>query len=378
MEQNIKNKHLHLIIIGQDASILDESSESAYRMSKYAESFAGMNVYIFAKKIQKKENTYKNVFVFGASTLFQSIYALVRIYKDIKQMKKTGVDILISTQDPFEIGLIGLLISRISGLLLHVQVHTDVSSKYMQRESFRAYIQYNIGLFVLRRADKIRVVSLRIEDFCIKKLHIKKEKIDFVPMLYKRGVKKTEYVFGKTPQVIVLPARFVWFKRIPLALEAFSIALQKNKNIHLQIIGEGYLKQEIEAMISELGLSKYVEIVPWMKAENIYEKASLTLISSAYEGWCRVAVESIEAGVPVVMTDVGCANDFIQDGKHGIIVPVENAHAFGNAIGDILESEDMYMRFKNSCLQTSATINSFDIYQSKIVSSWAATISQVK
>ena len=378
MEESLNNKKIHLVILGQDASILDESSEAAYRMRMYAESFESINVYIFAKKIQKKRNVYENVFVSGFSTVIESLFALTQIYKNIQSLKKNGVRVFISTQDPFEIGFIGLLLSKITRVLLHVQVHTDISSKYMQKESVRARIQYQLSRFVLKFADRVRVVSKRIESFCVEELGLKKEKIDFVPMLYKRGVKKTLYIIGQTPQVIVLPARFVWFKRISLAIESFSMALKENKNIRLRIIGSGPLQNEIESLVKKLDVSKYVVIIPWMNAEDLYQDASLTLISSIYEGWCRVATESVEAGVPVVMTNVGCAGDFIQNSIHGAVVPVENPKAIAEAINQIFQNINLYKNLKSNCLETGDGIDSFETYQRKVVRSWLHTISQIK
>lgn len=376
MENVVKNKQLHLVMLGQDAALLDESSEAAHRTSLYAKSFVGINAYVFAKKISKKSTTYNNVFVFGFSNIRESLHTLFKIYKDIREIKKKGVDTIISTQDPFEIGLLGLIISRVARIPLHVQVHTDISSPYMQRESLRSRIQYFLCRIVLPRANRIRVVSRRLVNFSIQQLGIKDEKIDYVPMLYVRDLKKTQYVFSEDCQIIVLPARFVWFKRIPLALDAFSIALQKNKNLYLKIIGTGPMKNIIEKTIQKYKISERVEIVSWMNAEELYKDASLTLISSIYEGWCRVAVESIEAGVPVVMTNVGCAHDFIQNNKQGIIVPIEQADALADAIQKILSNKNTYLEFKNRCLQTTELIDPFDIYRSKVVASWETTVSQ--
>lgn len=378
MEKNLINKKIHLVILGQDASILDESSEAAQRTGIYAQSFNAINVYVFAKKISKKESKYKNISVFGFSTIQASIFAFIQIYKEIRLLKKRHEVVLISTQDPFEIGLVGLLLSRITRVLLHVQIHTDISSKYMQKESVRARIQYQLSRFVLKFADRVRVVSKRIESFCVEELGLKKEKIDFVPMLYKRGVKKTLYIIGQTPQVIVLPARFVWFKRISLAIESFSMALKENKNIRLRIIGSGPLQNEIESLVKKLDVSEYVVIIPWMNAEDLYQDASLTLISSIYEGWCRVATESVEAGVPVVMTDVGCAGDFIQNSIHGAVVPIENSKAIAEAINQIFQNINLYKNLKSNCLETGDGIDSFETYQRKVVRSWLHTISQIK
>ncbi len=378
MEQNIKNKNIYLVMLGQDGALLSESSEAMERTLAYAEHFSGIHAYVFARKISRREGAQKNLFIRGFSTLSQSISGFFRIWKDVRALKNKGFQIVITTQDPFEIGLVGLIISRLTKTPLHVQIHTDISSVHMQRESMRTRVQYLLSLFVLVRADRIRVVSQRLEHFCKQKLGIPEEIIDLVPMFYKRGIKQTAVSFNTKPHTIILPARFVWFKRIPIALEAFSLALQKNKNIRLHIIGAGPLKHEIEKTISALKISEYVEIIPWMKAEELYQNASLTLISSVYEGWCRVAVESVEASVPVVMTDVGCAQEFIQDGKEGIIVPIEDPRTLGDAIGKIFENEDTYMAFKNACIQAGATIDSFDTYQMKVVRSWAALISQVE
>ena len=77
MEQNIINKKIHLIILGQDASILDESSEAAQRTRSYAKSFSGISVYVFAKKIPQKKAKYDNVFVIGFSTLLKSLFSFL-------------------------------------------------------------------------------------------------------------------------------------------------------------------------------------------------------------------------------------------------------------------------------------------------------------
>ena len=50
------------------------------------------------------------------------------------------------------------------------------------------------------------------------------------------------------------------------------------------------------------------------------------------------AVEAALLGKPVIMTDVGCAGEFIIDGKNGIIVPVRDADAMADALGRAVQS----------------------------------------
>jgi hypothetical protein len=88
MEANLIDKKVHLVLLGQDASILDESSEAAQRTSAYAQSFSAINVYVFAKKVPKKESKYNNISVFGSSTILESLFAFIQIYKEIQVIKE--------------------------------------------------------------------------------------------------------------------------------------------------------------------------------------------------------------------------------------------------------------------------------------------------
>lgn len=381
MEESLNNKKIHLVILGQDASILDESSEAAHRMRMYGESFEGISVYVFAKKIQKKKNTYKNIFVSGFSTFLEFLLACVQICKEIQSLKKKGKIVLITTQDPFEIGLVGLLLSRITRVLLHVQVHTDISSRYMQRESIRARAQIFIARFVLKRANRIRVVSKRIKEFCINLFKVCGEKIDCVSMVYGDLHKNVDNLTDIKPEkkIFLVPTRFVSLKRVPYIVDAFALALKQDDSTQLCIVGSGPNEKEIIKAIKENNISHKVVIIPWVSDMNsLYKNAYAVLVASLYEGWCRVASESVMHHVPVIMTDVGCANEWLEDRKQGIVVPVEDKNAFVSAIVDIVNKEGLHDALVSGCIAKSQTIPSFGSYAKQVVMSWTKTISQIK
>lgn len=380
MEESLINKKIHLVILGQDASILDESSESAQRTSIYAQSFSAINVYVFAKKVPKKESKYNNVSVFGSSTILESLFTFIRIYKDIQGLKKGGT-VLISTQDPFELGLVGLLLSRITRALLHVQVHTDISSQYMQKESVRARVQIFIARLVLKRANRIRVVSRRIKEFCINLFKVCGEKIDCVSMVYGDLHKNVDNLTDIKPEkkIFLVPTRFVSLKRVPYIVDAFTLALKQDDSTQLCIVGSGPNEKEIIKAIKENNISHKVVIIPWVSdMSSLYKNAYAVLVASLYEGWCRVASESVMHHVPVIMTDVGCANEWLEDRKQGIVVPVEDKNAFVSAIVDIVNKEGLHDALVSGCIAKSQTIPSFGSYAKQVVMSWTKTISQIK
>lgn len=377
MEANIIDKKVHLVLLGQDASILNESSEAAQRTSAYAQSFSTINVYVFAKKVPKKESKYNNVSVFGSSTILESLFTFIRIYKDIQGLKKGGT-VLISTQDPFEIGLIGLILSVTTRVLLHVQVHTDISSRYMQRESVRARAQIFIARFVLKRANRIRVVSKRIKEYCINTHKIPTEKIDCVSMLYGDLHKNPDYLINTKleKKIFLVPTRFAPLKRVPYIIDAFTLALKQDDSAQLYIVGSGPDEKKIIEAIKENNIDDKVIIVPWVSdMSSLYKKAYAVLVASLYEGWCRVASESVMHHVPVIMTDVGCANEWLENKKQGIIVGIEDKNAFVSAIAELVNKEDLYDSLVSGCVTKSQTIPSFSSYAKQVITSWIKTIS---
>ena len=50
------------------------------------------------------------------------------------------------------------------------------------------------------------------------------------------------------------------------------------------------------------------------------------------------------AGIPVLMTDVGCAGDVLKDGENGMVVRVNDPSAFLNALIKIYRDPDLRRR----------------------------------
>lgn len=52
------------------------------------------------------------------------------------------------------------------------------------------------------------------------------------------------------------------------------------------------------------------------------------MLSSDSEGWGLVIFEAASYALPILMTDVGCAGEFIHDGGNGLVVPPRKQKAF--------------------------------------------------
>jgi glycosyltransferase involved in cell wall biosynthesis len=66
---------------------------------------------------------------------------------------------------------------------------------------------------------------------------------------------------------------------------------------------------------------------------DAYEQADVLVVPSLYEPWGLVVHEGLAYGLPVVTTDeVGAADDLIEHGKNGFVVPAGGARQLAEAM----------------------------------------------
>lgn len=100
--------------------------------------------------------------------------------------------------------------------------------------------------------------------------------------------------------------RFVREKGLDILLQTMNI-LKDNKNIHLDIVGDGPLKEELLEFITTNNLSENIKIYPWQPADKIseYYKMSDAFIHPCrwIEQFGRTVVEAMDFGLPVIVTE---------------------------------------------------------------------------
>ncbi|WPZ31538.1 glycosyltransferase (plasmid) [Sulfitobacter sp. OXR-159] len=128
-------------------------------------------------------------------------------------------------------------------------------------------------------------------------------------------------------------------KNYALLIEAFS-CLPTPHNIRLFILGEGPDRPNLEQLIQRKGLERSVflpgfmgDLRPW------FSSADLFVHTSNSEGFGNVLVEALSFGVPVVSTDCPTGpREILQDGKFGVLVPMNDSNALCEAIIGMLDS----------------------------------------
>ena len=358
---------MRILNLSLDSFILNKKSISAKRILDYGELVEKYFV-IVPCKINKYLDLSGKVKTYGSGGN-NRVMQLFNIYKKSKQIIKQEKCDIITTQDPFEVGLIGLLLARKFKIGLNVQEHGDFfSQKYWRQENFLHFIRFFIGKFVIKKADSIRCVSLKIKKYLVDILKIKEEKIVTVPVY-------TEDVNIKIPQkekkdrfIFLNLGRFVRQKNLPLLLDAFAVVVKRYPKVKLLLIGRGSEKKNLKNICYKLKIQSQVEFLDWV--DNIYDyylKADAYVLSSNYEGWGRVIIEATKIGLPIVMTDVGCAGEAVINKESALISPVDNIDKLAQNMMLIIEDNELRNRISKNVFNTSSKLpnkqETFELYK---------------
>lgn len=105
-------------------------------------------------------------------------------------------------------------------------------------------------------------------------------------------------------RVCINIARLAPVKNHSFLLEAFSKALQQDKELVLLIVGDGALKDELSNKIGSLGISDNVKLLGFRKdVADLLQAADCFVMPSIHEGLPFVLVEAQAAGLPCLISD---------------------------------------------------------------------------
>jgi glycosyltransferase involved in cell wall biosynthesis len=125
---------------------------------------------------------------------------------------------------------------------------------------------------------------------------------------------------GRAPVRLVMVARFGAQKDHPTLFRA--LAGLRDHAWELDLIGDGPLRNEVEALAAALGLDGRVRFLGQRTdVDQILANAQISLLVTNWEGFPRSILESMRAGLPVVASSVGGIAESVRDEENGYLVP---------------------------------------------------------
>lgn len=384
----MNNNKLRILTLGYDGSGVDPDSKLAKRSREYA---SVVDRYILlvpaaeAKKTELSENCFAYSVKQPPGPLFISrLLVLYSMYKQAKNIIKKENCNVVSTQDPFELGLIGYLLKRKLKIALNMQEHGDFfSANYWRNENIINFIRFYIGRFLIKRADSVRAVSKRIKTTLANKLSIAEKKIVVVPIYIDIQAEASQEPFAelkdkyKDKFLFLNIGRFVKQKNLPLLVQAFSEISQIHPEARLLMAGKGPLRHGLKELVKGLKLGNKIEFIDWIDdVYAYYHLADAYVLSSNYEGWGMVIVEAAASGLPIVMTDVGCAGEFVENKSSALITKVNNKEEFVRAMDSILSNSVLRKKLQKGASSALANLPNKEKTLRLYKESWQKAITQ--
>jgi sugar transferase (PEP-CTERM/EpsH1 system associated) len=128
-------------------------------------------------------------------------------------------------------------------------------------------------------------------------------------------------------------------------LRAFAAAAQGFPLARLIVVGDGVMRQAIEAQIEELRISDRVQMLGERQdVPDILKALDCFTLTSVAEGISNTILEAMATGLPVVATRVGGNPELVQHGLTGQLVAPGDVRALAQAFETYLNDSELRLR----------------------------------
>jgi len=201
-------------------------------------------------------------------------------------------------------------------------------SNYRSYNKNRLSIRFFFYKYAYRSADAVVALSNGVKKDLINRFNLcgKNIKVIYNPVditfIEKQASDKTYLIERlKNNQVVNLIAvgRLVRQKGFDILINA--MARLHDSNIHLSIFGEGPERENLESLIVKKNLQGRVFLEGYTKNPYVnMHHSDIFILSSRWEGFGHVIVESMACGLPVISFDCNSGpNEIINDGVNGVL-----------------------------------------------------------
>lgn len=151
--------------------------------------------------------------------------------------------------------------------------------------------------------------------------------------------KKIENVFR-----FVSVGSIIHRKGFDLLIEAFSKSGLAEQGCILSIIGDGEERERLQKQIDECGLIEKITLVGRKNKQEIIElmkESHAFVLASRAETFGVVYIEAMSQGLPVIATDCGGPDEFVNK-ENGLLIPIEDVDALTKALKTMYNNYDCY------------------------------------
>ena len=218
----------------------------------------------------------------------------------------------------------------------------------------KSIIFLKIIKFLFNKSDIFLCQGAKWENFASNQLHINKLKIKTVgnwtatDSLLNIGNNK---YYDRNKVNFIFVGWIEEHKGIFELLNAANLLLKKNIDFNLTLVGGGNAEFSAKKFTKMNKMNNNIFFVSWKNTtelNTILEQNDVFVLPSWNEGMPNSMIESMAAGLAVIVTSVGVIPDFLENNKHALIIPKKDLKALENAMMKIINDYDLRVKLSKN------------------------------
>jgi glycosyltransferase involved in cell wall biosynthesis len=249
----------------------------------------------------------------------------------------------------------------VAGLLSLTGVPVVVTAHGGDVYGLQGRVQNGIKRWVINRSSRLTAVSKDLKSAMAALAEPDAPSIDVISM----GIDTERFHpdnrdpalrerLGISDEMLLFVGRLAEKKGVRYLLEAMPAIRHGHPNVKLVVVGDGPLRQDLEALTRAQGITPNVtflgaipqkELPTYYASADVFVGPSIVADGGDTESFGLVFGEAMSSGCPVVASDVGGIRDVVQSGKCGLLVPPADPRAIAGAVNRLLDNTAMRTRF---------------------------------